>query len=139
MGITRGTNDSHIAYAALEAIALSTCDVLEAMEKDLGEALKSIKVDGGASANDTMMQLQSNLLKCDVVRPSETESTALGAALLAGLGVGIWDDLEQLKKLINVDQTFTPQEQDFLLIRKNWHQAIQASKGWIALENNNEG
>jgi len=138
MGITRGTNDSHIAYAALEAIALSTCDVLEAMEKDLGETLKSIKVDGGASANDTMMQLQSNLLKCDVVRPAETESTALGAALLAGLGIGIWDDLEQLKKLINVDQTFTPQDQDFLLIRKNWNQAIQASKGWIALENNNE-
>ena len=138
MGITRGTNDSHIAYAALEAIALSTCDVLEAMEKDLGEALKSIKVDGGASANDTMMQLQSNLLKCDVVRPAETESTALGAALLAGLGIGIWDDLEQLKELINVDRTFTPQNHDFLLIRKNWNQAIQASKGWIALENNNE-
>jgi glycerol kinase len=136
MGITRGTNDSHIAYAALEAIALSTCDVLEAMEKDLGEALKSIKVDGGASANDTMMQLQSNLLKCDVVRPAETESTALGAALLAGLGIGIWDSLEQLKKLIDVDRTFIPQNHDFLLLRKNWNQAIQASKGWIAKENN---
>lgn len=136
MGITRGTNDSHIAYAALEAIALSTCDVLEAMEKDLGEALKSIKVDGGASANDTMMQLQSNLLKCDVVRPAETESTALGAALLAGLGIGIWDNLEQLKELIDIDRTFNPQDNDFLLLRKNWNQAIQASKGWIATENN---
>ena len=136
MGITRGTNDSHIAYAALEAIALSTCDVLEAMEKDLGEALKSIKVDGGASANDTMMQLQSNLLKCDVVRPAETESTALGAALLAGLGIGIWDNLEQLKELIDIDRTFSPQDHDFLLLRKNWNQAIQASKGWIATENN---
>lgn len=136
MGITRGTNDSHIAYAALEAIALSTCDVLEAMEKDLGEALKSIKVDGGASANDTMMQLQSNLLKCDVVRPAETESTALGAALLAGLGIGIWDNLEQLKELIDIDRTFNPQDHDFLLLRKNWNQAIQASKGWIATENN---
>lgn len=136
MGITRGTNDSHIAYAALEAIALSTCDVLEAMEKDLGEALKSIKVDGGASANDTMMQLQSNLLKCEVVRPAETESTALGAALLAGLGIGIWDNLEQLKELIDIDRTFNPQDHDFLLLRKNWNQAIQASKGWIATENN---
>jgi len=136
MGITRGTNDSHIAYAALEAIALSTCDVLEAMEKDLGEALKSIKVDGGASANDTMMQLQSNLLKCDVVRPAETESTALGAALLAGLGIGIWDNLEQLKELIDIERTFNPQDHDFLLLRKNWNQAIQASKGWIATENN---
>jgi glycerol kinase len=136
MGITRGTNDSHIAYAALEAIALSTCDVLGAMEKDLGEALKSIKVDGDASANDTMMQLQSNLLKCDVVRPAETESTALGAALLAGLGIGIWDNLEQLKELIDIDRTFNPQDHDFLLLRKNWNQAIQASKGWIATENN---
>ena len=136
MGITRGANDSHIAYAALEAIALSTCDVLGAMEKDLGEALKSIKVDGGASANDTMMQLQSNLLKCDVVRPAETESTALGAALLAGLGIGIWDNLEQLKELIDIDRTFNPQDHDFLLLRKNWNQAIQASKGWIATENN---
>ena len=136
MGITRGTNDSHIAYAALEAIALSTCDVLGAMEKDLSEALKSIKVDGGASANDTMMQLQSNLLKCDVVRPAETESTALGAALLAGLGIGIWDNLEQLKELIDIDRTFNPQDHDFLLLRKNWNQAIQASKGWIATENN---
>ena len=106
------------------------------MEKDLGEALKSIKVDGGASANDTMMQLQSNLLKCEVVRPAETESTALGAALLAGLGIGIWDNLEQLKELIDIDRIFNPQDHDFLLLRKNWNQAIQASKGWIATENN---
>lgn len=134
MGITRGTNDSHIAYAALEAIALSTADVLEAMAKDMNTPLKSIKVDGGASANDTMMQLQANLLDCQVVRPAETESTALGAALLAGLGTGIYKDLEELKGLLQVDFSFEPEGGDYALVRKNWNQAIFASKGWITPE-----
>lgn len=134
MGITRGTNDSHIAYAALEAIALSTADVLEAMSKDMNTPLKSIKVDGGASANDTMMQLQANLLDCDVVRPAETESTALGAALLAGLGTGIYKDLEELKGLLHVDRSFEPQVGNYGLVKKNWNQAIAASKGWITPE-----
>ena len=131
MGITRGTNDSHIAYAALEAIALSTADVLEAMAKDLGQELKAIKVDGGASANDTMMQLQANILGCPVIRPAETESTALGAALLAGLGIGYWSSLEDLKPLLNVDENFDPTPMDQILLRDQWHRAIAASKGWI--------
>ena len=131
MGITRGTNDSHIAYAALEAIALSTADVLEAMAKDLGQELKAIKVDGGASANDTMMQLQANILGCPVIRPAETESTALGAALLAGLGIGYWSSLEDLKPLLNVDEKFDPTPMDQILLRDQWHRAIAASKGWI--------
>ena len=131
MGITRGTNTSHIAYAALEAIALSTADVLEAMAKDMGEDLKSIKVDGGASANDTMMQIQSDLLSCPVIRPMETESTALGAALLAGLGTGIWSGLDELKELAEIDQTFTPAHRDFTLLRQQWNKGINASKGWI--------
>jgi len=131
MGITRGTNDSHIAYAALEAIALSTADVLEAMAKDLGQELKAIKVDGGASANDTMMQLQANILRCPVIRPAETESTALGAALLAGLGIGYWSSLEELKPLLNVDENFDPKPIDQRLLRDQWGRAIAASKGWI--------
>ena len=131
MGITRGTNTSHIAYAALEAIALSTADVLEAMAKDMGEDLKSIKVDGGASANDTMMQIQSNLLGCPVIRPMETESTALGAALLAGLGTGIWSELEELKELAEIDQTFGPADGDFTLLRQQWNKGINSTKGWI--------
>jgi len=131
MGITRGTNDSHIAYAALEAIALSTADVLEAMAKDLGQELKAIKVDGGASANDTMMQLQANILGCPVIRPAETESTALGAALLAGLGIGYWSSLEDLKPLLNVDENFDQQPMDQALLRDQWQRAVSASKGWI--------
>lgn len=135
MGITRGTNNSHIAYAALEAIALSTADVLEAMAKDMGVGLKSIKVDGGASANDTMIQLQADLLSCEVVRPAETESTAMGAALLAGLGVGIYGSLEELKGLLQVDRNFEPQPDDFTNIRTQWSKAIQATKGWITPSN----
>ena len=131
MGITRGTNTSHIAYAALEAIALSTADVLEAMAKDMGEDLKSIKVDGGASANDTMMQIQSDLLGCPVIRPMETESTALGAALLAGLGTGIWSGMEELKELAEIDQTFAPANGDFTLLRQQWNKGINSSKGWV--------
>ena len=131
MGITRGTNTSHIAYAALEAIALSTADVLEAMAKDMGEDLKSIKVDGGASANDTMMQIQSDLLGCPVIRPIETESTALGAALLAGLGMGIWSGLEELEELAEIDQTFNPADGDFTLLRQQWNKGINSTKGWI--------
>lgn len=131
MGLTRGTNNSHIAYAALEAIALSTADVLEAMAKDMNAPLKAIRVDGGASANNTMMQIQADLLGCHVERPAETESTALGAALLAGLGSGTWESLEELKALANVDHVFEPQEKDFHLIRNNWSKAVEASKGWI--------
>lgn len=135
MGITRGTNNSHIAYAALEAIALSTADVLQAMAKDMGTALKSIKVDGGASANNTMIQLQADLLQCEVVRPAETESTALGAALLAGLGVGIYDSLEELKELLQVDRKFEAQDKDFTTVQNQWSKAIEATKGWITPSN----
>lgn len=131
MGITRGTNNSHIAYAALEAIALSTADVLEAMAKDMNEPLKAIRVDGGASANNTMMQIQANILGCQVERPAETESTALGAALLAGLGSGTWTSLDELKSLVNVDHVFEPQSVDFSVTRRQWSKAIEASKGWI--------
>ena len=120
-----------LRYSILEAIALSTADVLEAMAKDMGENLKSIKVDGGASANDTMMQIQSDLLGCPVIRPMETESTALGAALLAGLGMGIWSGLEELKELAEIDQTFGPADRDFTLLRQQWNKGINSSKGWI--------
>jgi glycerol kinase len=130
MGITRGTNTSHIAYASLEAIALSTADVLEAMAKDLGQPLKSIRVDGGASTNDTLMQIQSDLLNCPVIRPLETESTALGAALLAGLGIGIWKSIGELKDLAVIDQKFSPKNGSFASLRNQWNKGIQSTKGW---------
>ena len=97
----------------------------------MGEGLKSIKVDGGASANDTMLQIQSDLLGCPVIRPMETESTALGAALLAGLGMGIWPGLEELKELAEIDQTFNPADGDFALLRQQWNKGINSTKGWI--------
>lgn len=131
MGLTRGTNNSHIAYAALEAIALGTADVLEVMSLDLGEPLLSIKVDGGASANDTLMQLQANFLELPIIRPSETESTALGAALLAGLGMGHWSSMEELKSLLDVDRTFQPDGGAYMQVKANWNKAIQASMNWI--------
>ena len=95
-GITRGTTDAHIARAALDAIALQTCDVVDAMVSDLGEPLGTLKVDGGASVNDGLMQFQADMLDVVVRRPVVAETTALGAAYLAGLAVGVWSSLEDI-------------------------------------------
>src|SRR5690606_35786041 len=91
-GITRGTTSAHIARAALESIAFQTYDVLKAMEADSGVMIKELRVDGGATANNFLMQFQSNLLQSSIVKPQTTEITALGAAYLAGLGIGFWAD-----------------------------------------------
>lgn len=109
MGITRDTNKGHIARAALEAIALRTYEVIAAMEKDAGHNFQALKVDGGASNNNLLMQIQANLLNKQVVRPQTTETTALGAAFLAGLGMGLWKDQNELKNLWQKDQVFNPQ------------------------------
>ena len=108
MGITRGTNKGHIARAALEAIALRSRDIIIEMQKDAGVAFKSLKVDGGASNNDLLMQIQANLIDADVVRPKVTETTALGAAFLAGLATGFWSSPDALKDLWQEDQRFEP-------------------------------
>jgi len=108
-GITRGTNRSHISRAALESLAYQTRDVLGAMQKDSQIELSSLKVDGGACANDLLMQFQSDLLNVPVQRPQILESTALGAAFLAGLAVGVWKDLETLKGSWALEREFTPQ------------------------------
>lgn len=107
-GITRGTNKSHIARATLEAIALQNAEVLVAMQKDLGKKLKKLKVDGGASQNNLLMQIQSDYLNTSIFRPSNVETTSLGAAYLAGLGVGLWKDLAEIKKVWKVDRGFEP-------------------------------
>lgn len=96
LGMTRGTNRAHIARAALEAIALQTVDVLHAMEADAGIAVSELRADGGASQNDLLMQIQADLLDRPVVRPPVIETTALGAACLAGLGSGFWSDLDEI-------------------------------------------
>jgi glycerol kinase len=105
-GLTRGTTKAHIARATLEAMALQNVDILAAMQKDLGKKLKSIKVDGGASANNLLMQLQADYAATEVVRPQILESTALGAAYLAGLGVGFWKGTDELKKIWKADQAY---------------------------------
>ena len=108
MGITRGTNKGHIARAALEAIALRSRDIILEMQKDAGVDFKTLKVDGGASNNDLLMQIQADLLGVDVIRPKETETTALGAAFLAGLAVGVWPSTRALKEMWQSDRVFQP-------------------------------
>ncbi len=108
MGITRGTENGHIARAALEAIALRTRDIIIEMQKDAGTNFKSLKVDGGASNNDLLMQIQSNLLNKKVIRPKITETTALGAAFFAGLAVGFWDSIDSLKSIWEESKSFNP-------------------------------
>lgn len=126
LGLTRGTTRAHIARATLEALALQNADIFHAMEKDLGSRLKSVKVDGGAAQDNLLMQLQSDYLNMIVIRPKQTETTVLGAAFLAGLGVGLWPSTESLKKIWQTDQVFEPrisakQRAERL---KRWHHAI---------------
>lgn len=108
-GISRGTTQAHIARAALEGIAFQTMDIVNAMEKDAGVSLKELKVDGGASRNNLLMQFQADILDTEVIRPEVTETTALGAAYLAGLAVGYWDSLDQIRKQWKAERTFKPE------------------------------
>ncbi len=108
-GITRGTTKAHIARASLEGIAFQTMDIVRAMEKDAGVALSELKVDGGASRNNLMMQFQADILGAKVVRPKVTETTAKGACYLAGLAVGFWDSIEQIKEQWQADKVFAPE------------------------------
>lgn len=113
-GLTRGTTKAHIARATLEAMALQNVDVLATMQKDMGKKLRGLKVDGGAAANDLLMQMQADYLGLAVVRPANLETTALGAAFMAGLGAGVWKDLKELRKIAKIDREFkvkmTPKE-----------------------------
>ena len=130
-GITRGTTSAHIARAALESIAFQTYDVLKAMEADSGIRIKELRVDGGATANNFLMQFQSNLLQSSIVKPQTTEITALGAAYLAGLGIGFWADVGEIKKLWKVETQFGPQG-DFGVAEKvgQWQRAVDATTHW---------
>jgi glycerol kinase len=132
VGLSRGTTASHIARAALESIAYQTMDVLKAMEADSGMEIKELRVDGGATANDLLMQFQSNLLNCKVIRPNVVETTALGAAYLAGLAVGYWKNVEEIQQLWKSEKEFTP-EADLSEIKKGvkgWEKAIHAAQSW---------
>ena len=123
-GITRGTTAAHIARAALEGIAFQTMDIVGAMEKDAGVKLAELKVDGGASRNNLMMQFQADVLGSNVIRPEVTETTAMGAAYLAGLAVGYWNSLDEIKKQWKAERTFVPTSADMTPAKAGWADAI---------------
>ena len=123
-GITRGATAAHIARAALEGIAFQTMDIVGAMEKDAGVPLTELKVDGGASRNNLMMQFQADILGTPVIRPKVTETTAMGACYLAGLAVGYWDSLEDIRKQWKAERVFTPSGADMEPAKKGWATAI---------------
>ncbi|MGI6381663.1 MAG: glycerol kinase GlpK [Tissierellaceae bacterium] len=132
VGLTRGANRNHIIRAALESIAYQTRDVLEAMEEDSGIKLRTLKVDGGAVSNNFLMQFQADILGVDVYRPDIIETTALGAAYLAGLGVGFWTDKDEIAKRWKVDRVFKPEmevERQEILYQ-GWRKAVERSLKW---------
>jgi glycerol kinase len=132
IGITRGTTTGHIARAALDGVALQVADLLEGMHKDLGQELTQLRVDGGASVNDTLMQIQADVLQIPVVRPQVTETTALGAAYLAGLAAGVWPSRDTIRQQWRVDQQFDPQisADEAAALRATWRRAVERTKGW---------
>ncbi|ABF43956.1 glycerol kinase (plasmid) [Deinococcus geothermalis DSM 11300] len=136
VGITRGTTRAHIARAALEAIAYQSAELLEAMGQDSGAPLKELRVDGGASNNNLLMQFQADILGVPVVRPKVTETTALGAAYLAGLAVGYWQGTEEITRLWQVDRVFQPQMDATERKRRlnRWRRAVERSRAWEETE-----
>ena len=131
-GLTRGSDAAHIARAALDSIAYQTMDVLKAMEADSGISIKELRVDGGATVNNLLMQFQSNIMNTAVVRPVITETTALGAAYLAGLAVGYWPDMEAIQNQWQVDKKFTSamSEEERNALTKQWQRSVKAAKAW---------
>jgi glycerol kinase len=133
VGITRGTTAGHLARAALESIAYQTMDVLQAMEADSGIPLKELRVDGGATVDDLLMQFQADLIGVPLVRPKVRETTALGAAYLAGLAVGYWRDTNEIQHQWQKDKEFRPEldraKADEL--KRGWQKAVERAKGWL--------
>jgi glycerol kinase len=131
-GVTRGTTSGHIARAALESIAFQSIDVLKAMEADSGIRIGELRVDGGAVANNLLMQFQADMLGVDVVRPQISETTALGAAYLAGLAVGYWKDVNELQSQWKLDRRFSRDVAADEVKRQmhGWQRAVNAAKAW---------
>ena len=132
IGLTRGTGKAHIARAALEAIAFRSMEVIETMVSDSEIELSELRVDGGAAVNNLLMQIQSDAIGRNVIRPKITETTALGAAYFAGLAVGYWKDIEELKNQWQIDRKFTPHPKELEIEKtiSNWKKAIERSKNW---------
>ncbi|ENM5724557.1 glycerol kinase GlpK [Vibrio mimicus] len=137
VGLTRGVNSNHIIRATLESIAYQTRDVLDAMQADSGIKLSALRVDGGAVANNFLMQFQADVLDTEVHRPKVTEVTALGAAYLAGLAVGFWDGLEELQGKAEIDRSFAPHHDEEKRQRryKGWKRAVKCAQSWAELHN----
>jgi glycerol kinase len=132
-GLTRGATRAHLARAAIESIAYQSADVLNAMERDAGITLCELRVDGGATANDLLLQFQADLLGVPTVRPKVHETTALGAAYLAGLAVGYWKSIDEVSANWQVDRVFEPsmpraQAED---LRAGWSRAVERAKRWV--------
>ena len=132
VGLTRGSNKNHIIRAALESIAYQSKDLITAMKEDSGIEINSLKVDGGATANNFLMQFQSDILNTKVLRPEIIETTALGAAYLAGLAVGFWENKEEIKKNWRLNKEFTPDLPDNLREKyySHWKKAVEKAKSW---------
>ncbi|MCK4258476.1 MAG: glycerol kinase GlpK [Halanaerobiales bacterium] len=132
MGLTRGSGKTHITRAALEAMAYQSRDLLEAMQNDSGIKLQELKVDGGASANNFLIQFQADILNTQVSRPQIVETTAMGVAYLAGLAVGFWKDRDEIRGLMHLDKTFIPkmQEDKRIKLYHGWKKAVERVLGW---------
>jgi glycerol kinase len=134
LGLTRGARDAHIARATLEAIAFQTCEVIELMERESAITLRELRVDGGAARNDLLMQIQADLLGKPVLRPAVTETTALGAAYLAGLAVGFWKDTAEIARQWQLERRFDPQmsEGRRQALYSGWKKAVERVRNWAA-------
>jgi glycerol kinase len=132
VGLTRGSTRAHLTRAALEAIAYQSRDVLEAMAADAGTAVRVLRVDGGAVANDFLCQFQADIMNVPVARPAVIETTAMGAAYLAGLGVGLWSSPDVVRERAAVDRTFTPDMDPATRGERyaGWRRAVERAKGW---------
>jgi len=132
VGLTRGVNKNHLVRATVESMAYQVVDVLKAMEEDSGITLSSLRVDGGASANNFLLQFQADIINTEVQRPACIETTAMGAAYLAGLAVGYWTDKTEIRKNWELSRSFTPQMDDLkrAALLKGWHKAVENAKGW---------
>jgi glycerol kinase len=136
LGMTRGTTRAHVARAALEAIAFQSAEVLDAMERDAGQPLRELRVDGGAAGNNLLLQFQADILGVPVIRPRITETTALGAACLAGLAVGFWRDEEELASLWQSEHRFEPAmpADRRAALMAGWRKAVQRTLRWAEEE-----
>ncbi len=132
VGITRGSTDANIARAAIESIAFQSMDLMQSMEADAGLPIKEVRVDGGATVNNQLMQFQSDILNTNVVRPMITETTALGAAYLAGLAIGFWSSVDELQQYWEKDHVFAPSMKEAKRkdLQKNWKKAVRAAQAW---------